>query len=144
MALSISTRLASPACTLEFTRRTPNVLLLRIEGHDVGEFGALPMRCLDALLPVEFPAALYIDARHARGVTMHVSNDWAAWLSRHRGRFSGIHMLTGSKFVQVSAEFVRRFSELQHLMHVGSDPAAFDAALQAAAPPAADDASPRA
>jgi hypothetical protein len=133
--LSCSTRLASGTCAFEIERRSPGVLLLRIEGHDVGEFGDLPMRCLLALMAEELPTELFIDARATRGASMEVSNDWAAWLGQHRGRFGAIHMLTGSRYVHFTAEFVRRFSELETLMQVYTDAGAFDAALAARSPP---------
>ena len=41
-------------------------------------------------------------------------------------------MLTGSKFVQLTADFVRRFAELGDAMRVYTDGAAFDEALRAA------------
>jgi hypothetical protein len=133
MAFSTSTRFVSDACTQVIERRAPTVLVLRIEGHDVGEFGHLPMRCLEALLPEELGIELFVDARAARGVTMHVSNDWAAWLVRHRDRLVGVHMLTASRYVQVTADFVRRFTGLEDRMRVYGDAAAFDAALAAVA-----------
>ena len=135
--LSCSTRLESSTCSFLIERRSPTVLLVRIEGHDVGEFGALPMRCLEALLPPAggATAELFVDARATRGATIDVSNDWALWLGQNRARFHGIRMLSGSKFVHFTAEFVRRFSELEGLMQVYSAPAEFDAALATAAPP---------
>ena len=131
MPVEAITRLVSDACTQVIERRAPTVLVLRIEGHDVGEFGSLPMRCLEALLPDGLGIELFVDARATRGVTMHASNDWAAWLGRHRDRFIGVHMLTGSRYVQVTAEFVRRFTGLEDRMKVYSDAAAFDAELAA-------------
>ena len=131
MAISATTRLVSDACTQVIERRAPTVLVLRIEGYDVGEFGALPMRCLEALLPEEFGVELFVDARATRGVTMHVSNDWAAWLVRRRDRLVGVHMLTASRYVQVTADFVRRFAGLEDRMRVYGDAAEFDAALAA-------------
>jgi hypothetical protein len=127
------TRLVTDTCTQVIERRASTVLVLRIEGHDVGEFGALPMRCLEALLPDGFGVELFVDARATRGVTMHVSNDWAAWLARHRDRLVGVHMLTASKYVQVTADFVRRFTGLEDRMRVYGDAAEFDAALAALA-----------
>jgi hypothetical protein len=38
-------------------------------------------------------------------------------------------MLTGSRFIHMTAEIVRRFSSLDGLMRITTDPAAFDAAL---------------
>jgi hypothetical protein len=133
--LSCSTRLVSDACAFDIERRRPGVLVLRIEGHDVGEFGSLPMRCLEALMPEDLPAELFIDARATRGATMQVSNDWAAWLGRNRDRLSSIRMLSGSRYVHFTAEFVRRFSELEKLMQVYEHAADFDAALAARSPP---------
>ena len=130
MVSTCSTRLATEACTIEIHRLAPTRLRVRIEGHDVGEFGALPFRCLEALMHEELPVELLVDARAARGASMGVGNDWAAWLGRNRHRFTAVHMLTGSKYVQVIAEFVRRFSELEGLMQVHLDPPAFDALLE--------------
>jgi hypothetical protein len=132
--LSCSTRLVSDACAFHIERRRPGVLLLRIEGHDVGEFGNLPMRCLEALMPEDLPAELFIDARATRGASMQVSNDWAAWLGRNRHRLASIRMLSGSRYVHFTAEFVRRFSELEKLMQVDEQAADFDAALAERSP----------
>jgi hypothetical protein len=134
VALACSTRLESPSCSFLIERRTSTLLYVRIDGHDVGEFGELPMRCLEAFLPAELPAELYIDARRTRGATMSVSNAWSAWLGRHRARFAAIHMLAGSRYVLFTAEFVRRFSELEQLMRVHTSEQDFDAALAASTP----------
>src|SRR5205085_7170113 len=119
----------------DIERRSPGVLLVRIEGHDVGEFGGLPMRCLEALMTPELPIELFIDARATRGASLEVSNDWATWLGQNRARFSAISMLSGSRYVHFTAEFVRRFSELEKLMQVYAEPAGFDAVLAARNPP---------
>ena len=132
--LSCNTRLASDTCAFQIERRSPGVLLVRIEGHDIGEFGDLPMRCLEAFMSQDLPVELFIDARATRGASMQVSNDWAAWLGRSRERLASIRMLSGSRYVHFTAEFVRRFSELEKLMQVDADPAAFDAALAASSP----------
>jgi len=134
MTIACSTKLQSATCSFQIERRTGNVVLVQIEGHDVGEFGDLPMRCIEALLPQELPAELFVDARNTRGATMNVSNDWSAWLARNRGRFAAIHMLAGSKYVHFTAEFVRRFSELEQLMRVHTSAEDFDTALAAASP----------
>lgn len=110
----------------------PRVVVLTIEGHDVGEFGSAPIRRLEDCLPDGAPAALYIDARRTRGVSIGVSSEWALWLGANRARFEQIHMLTGSRFIQVTAEFVRRFSDLEGLMRIYTDAEAFDEALASA------------
>ena len=129
-----ATRLQSEACRFDIERRSAAALLMRIEGHDVGEFGALPMRCLEAFMFAGQPVELFVDARATRGASMDVSQAWADWLGRERARFAAIHMLTGSRYVQFTAEFVRRFSELEAVMRVYREAAEFDAALAAASP----------
>jgi hypothetical protein len=134
MAVKCSTRLEAAACSFLIERRSPSLVCVRIEGHDVGEFGELPMRCIEAFLPASARAELFVDARATRGATIDVSNAWSAWLGRHRERFSAIHMLAGSRYVVVTAEFVRRFSELEQLMRVHTSGEEFDAALAASTP----------
>ena len=77
------------------------------------------------------PFHLFIDARETKGATLEVSNVWATWLKSNRDRLHRIHMLTGSKFIQVTADFVRRFADLGDAMLIYTDAAASDEALSA-------------
>jgi len=117
--------------TLVLTRPVRHVVVLTISGRDVGEAGNAPLRALDDEL-VQGPFALFIDARKTLGASVDVSNVWAQWLRSHRDSLHQIHMLTGSRFVQLTADFVRRFAELGDAMHVYTDGAAFDEALRIA------------
>ena len=110
----------------------PAVVLVRISGRDVGEFGTKPLSAADRLLGTKQDAHLFIDARDTQGASVEVSNEWAQWLARNRSRFTRVHMLTGSQYVRMTAEFVRRFAELGALMEIYSDSVAFDAALSQA------------
>ena len=60
------------------------------------------------------------------------SSEWSRWLSKHKGSLRSIHMLTASRFVQLTANFVRNFAELGELMRIDTEPAAFDAELESA------------
>jgi hypothetical protein len=107
------------------------VVVLRLSGWDVGEFGDAPMKALEEEIAggtVHF----FIDARATKAATVDVSNDWALWLRKHKTRFAAISMLTGGPFVQLTAKFVQRFAELGDLMRIYTDAAAFDADLRAA------------
>jgi hypothetical protein len=75
------------------------------------------------------PVELFIDAREVRGASIEVSGEWAQWLGKHRSHFRHITMLTGSRFIQLTANFVRRFADLGEVMRIYTDPAAFYAAL---------------
>jgi hypothetical protein len=115
-------------CTISIDRPAERVTLLTITGKDGGELGDAPFRELDADLE-RGQLELFIDARATMGANLDVSGRWAAWLRAHRARFRRVNMLSGSRFVQLTAEFVKRFAELGELMIVFTDPAGFETAL---------------
>jgi hypothetical protein len=119
-------------CRLAIERPGPGIVLVRLTGWDVGEFGDAPMKEIARLLEGAQPAQLYIDARQVKGASIDVSNDWALWLSAQRERFAHVSMLTGAPFVQLTAKFVRRFAGLDDTMRIYTDAAAFDRALASA------------
>ncbi|HTL32572.1 MAG TPA: hypothetical protein VL326_05590 [Kofleriaceae bacterium] len=124
-------RFESIHSTLTITRPVPHVLVLVITGRDVGEHGKAPFAALEEQLRAG-PYALFVDARDTKGASVDVSNVWAQWLRTHRDELHGIHMLTGTKFVQLTADFVRRFAELGDAMRIYTDGMAFDEALRSA------------
>jgi hypothetical protein len=117
----------SSAMAIDFPR--PGVVVLTIEGHDIGEFGPEPLRRLEKYLSDNQSIELYIDARRTKGVSVEVSSEWALWLGVNRAHFEHISMLTGSRFIQITAEFVRGFSDLQGVMRIYTEGGAFDEAL---------------
>ena len=118
-------------CRLAIERPAAGVVVLRLTGWDVGEFGDAPMKEMAKDL-AGAPLELFIDARAVKGATIDVSNEWALWLRANRARFAEISMLTGSPFIKLTAKFVQRFSDLGELMRIYTDAAAFDAALGSA------------
>jgi hypothetical protein len=112
-------------------RVVPSVVVVTIAGRDVGEHGDGPLRALDTQL-AEGPLELFIDARQTTGASIDVSNVWASWLRRHRDDLHRIHMLTASRYVQITADFVRRFADLGDAMLLYTDAASFDEQLQIA------------
>ena len=64
-------------CRLAIERPADGVVVVRLTGWDVGEFGDAPLKELDKLLAGGKPVELYIDARAVKGATVDVSNDWA-------------------------------------------------------------------
>jgi hypothetical protein len=95
----------------------------------MGEFRHAPMKALDDCLRQVCPVDLFIDARDVRGVSIEVSADWAGWLNAHRADLQSVTMLTGSRFIQITAEFVRRFASLEGSMRICTDPAVFEQAV---------------
>jgi hypothetical protein len=116
-------------CSVKLRQLGGRVLLLEISGRDIGEHGDRPMVALAGLLSPSREAELFIDARRVLGATTDVSAAWALWLAQHRGVFSRVNMLTGSRFVQLTADFVRKWAELQDTMRIYTDAAAFETAL---------------
>jgi len=112
--------------TLE--QRSPSVVLVSISGHDTGELGDAPFEVLETYLVPAKPE-IFVDARDAVGASIDVSAAWATWLVGNRARYSRLHMLTGSRYVQITASFVRRFTELGDQMRIYTDPSAFEQAL---------------
>jgi hypothetical protein len=114
--------------TLEVRRPCPGVLLVTISGNDVGEFGSAP---LVEITPdaKRGPLHLFIDARRGQTASMDVSHEWAAWMKEHHSALESISMLTGSKFIQLTASFVRSFADLGEKMRIYTSADAFDEEL---------------
>jgi hypothetical protein len=118
-------------CRLAIERPAAAVVVVRLTGWDVGEFGDAPMKEIEKQFDAGTSLQLFIDARAVRGATIDVSSEWAQWLRRNRARFAYVSMLTGAPFVQLTAKFVQRFADLGEVMRIYTDPRAFDAALAA-------------
>lgn len=124
-------RLEGIHCQMVILRPVSGLIYVAIVGNDIGEFGEVPFREIARELDAVRPAELFIDGRETRTASIDVSNEWAMFLRKHRDCFRRVTMLTGSRFVQISADFVRRFADLDALMVLTEEPAAFDAELVA-------------
>jgi len=128
-AQPVKTRYEGVHCDLTIESYSPDIVVLRISGTDVGEFGAAPLEMLTGSLAGVEQFDLFVDAREVRGASIEVSGDWAQWLRSNKHRLRDMSMLTGSRFVQVTADFVRRFADLEGVMQVYTDDDLFDAKL---------------
>jgi hypothetical protein len=115
--------------SLKIRRPAPAVAVVVLSGSDIGEFGDLPMRELHKDLACFNSIELFIDARAVRSASIEVSAEWALWMRSHRASFKRINMLTGSRYIQITAAFVRRFAGLADLMNAFTERAAFDEVL---------------
>jgi hypothetical protein len=116
-------------CVIAVKRPADGIMLVTLEGHDIGELGDGPFREMEKDFVPGRLLRLFIDARRGKTASIDVSGEWARWLGEHGDRFLQISMLTGSRFIQMSANLVRRFAGLGAKMLLYSEPAAFDAAL---------------
>ncbi len=116
-------------CNILLEQFPRQIAVLRINGTDIGEFGEAPMKTLSDWIAASGAVDLFIDARDVRGASIDVSGEWAGWLSANRKGLNSVTMLTGSRFIEITAGFVRRFANLEGIMRVCNDPAVFDRAL---------------
>jgi hypothetical protein len=119
-------------CHLGIEQVAPDVIVLRISRSDVGEFGDAPMQALKEWLVGGEPVDFFIDAREVKGASIDVSGEWATWLSRHKAQLRAVTMLTGSRFINLTAGFVRRFAALEGTMRICTEAEVFDGALREA------------
>jgi hypothetical protein len=116
-------------CKVTLEQPAKAVVLLKISGTDTGEFADAPMKTLEEWLADSAPVDLFIDARNVRTASIDVSSEWAAWLNAHKTLLRSVTMLTGTRFIQITAEFVRRFAGLNGIMWVCTEPEVFDLAV---------------
>jgi hypothetical protein len=119
-------------CHIVIERPRAGVVVLTISGRDVGEFGDGPMLDIEKDFKSGEAIELFVDARRVQGASLDVSSDWAQWLGKHRADFHHVSMLTSTRFIQMTADFVRRFAGLGDVMRIYTDPAAFDEAVAVA------------
>jgi len=130
-------RLEALHAVFAIDRPAPGVVRLRVSGRDTGELGDAPFRELEKDLTGAVQPEIFVDARAVVGVSVDVSAEWARWLIQNKARYARISVLTGSRFLHVTASFVQRFTELGDRMRIYTDPGAFETALRAASVPAA-------
>jgi hypothetical protein len=95
-------------CSLIIRRPAPGVAVVVLQGADTGEFADFPMRELSKDLERYGSIDLFIDARAVRSASIEVSSEWVFWMRTHVERFRQICMLTGSRYIQITAQFARR------------------------------------
>jgi hypothetical protein len=126
-------RLRSARCTFTFARPRPGVLWVRAEGHDAGEFSDATLREMEAALG-ERPLHLLVDARDADGPPVAVSQEWTAWLARHRERLARMDVLVGSRVLHLTVSIAQHLSRTGALLRLHETPGGFTEALAQAAP----------
>jgi hypothetical protein len=128
-----SAKFEAKDCTVTITQVREGCALVTLEGSDRGELGREPFAELERSFSATHRLTLFIDLEAAVGASLDVSGSWAVWLRANRQNLEGVNMLTGSYFVELSAQTVKRFSDLGEKVRLFTDRAAFEAALQASA-----------
>jgi hypothetical protein len=119
-------------CTLELSRPAAGVVLIVLSGHDVGEFGDAPFRELDKDFSDGLPIEVFVDARKVPSASIEVSGSWAQWMMSNRDRIQRFNIFCQSRFIELTAKFVRQFTEFGPRMRIYTDAETFENALRAA------------
>lgn len=127
-----SVRMASGTTEFVFVRPRASVLVVTITGYDKGQFGTAPLDEIGSVLRVAAPVQLFVDARNAVGATVRVSEDWTRFLTRHAADLDHVHVLVGSKMVELTVAIARHLSRIERLMQIYSDPGIFETQLEGA------------
>lgn len=127
-----SVRMTSGESAFGFARPKPGVLVVTITGYDKGQFGTAPLDEIASVLRIAAPLELFVDARDAVGATVRVSEDWTAFIARHSADLTHVHVLAGSKMVELTVAIAGHLSRTEKLIQIYSDPRIFDAELAAA------------
>ena len=119
-------------CTLEILLPHEGIVLLIFNGHDIGEFGDAPFRELSNRVQAGSPMEIFVDARAVPSASIEVSGEWAQWMRANRDHIYRMNMLCRSRFIELTANFVQRFTEFGSRMRIYTDEVAFDEALRTA------------
>jgi len=124
-----SVRLATQHGSFSFARPRPGVLFVTIAGHDDGTFGSATLDEITQALQRERPITLFVDTREAISVSPSVRDDWTRFFASNRQNLTAVHVLTGSKAVQLSVAVAQHFSDTGNLIKLYSKPEVFEAQL---------------
>lgn len=125
-------RLSAPEAEFLFSRPSARVLLVRISGHDVGQFGSVALDEIAAAISRSRPIEVFVDARDATGVSPRVREEWTQFISANRTNLTAVHVLTSSRIVHLAIAVAQLFSRTGNLIRLYSTPAVFQAELQRA------------
>jgi hypothetical protein len=121
--------LSADGCCFTYSRPRPGVLVVAISGHDRGQFGTGTLDEISLALKRDRPLELFIDAREAVAAAVSVSDDWTRYFSTNRSDFTRVHVLAGSKVVQLTVAIAQHLSRTGNLIQIYSDAAIFESRL---------------
>jgi hypothetical protein len=127
-----TTQQSAGGCTFTFERPAPGVMVVTIQGFDRGELGDGPLREVASGFGLGAPLELFIDASQASGAVPEVSDAWTRFFAERRADLKSVHVLVGSKVVQLTVAIAQHLSRTGNLVQLYSDPAIFGDRLRLA------------
>jgi hypothetical protein len=132
-----SVKLSGDGCVFRYQRPRPGIMVVRISGDDVGQFGAATMdEVAKEFDHVQAPIELFIDATEAVGPVTKVMEAWAAWFETHHKRLKHVDILIPpeAKVLQLTVAIARHLSRTGDLISIHLDSTNFHSAVNQAAP----------
>jgi hypothetical protein len=125
----VTVELSAVGCTFRYRRSRPRALLVTIDGNDTGELGTAPLDEIATALVRERPLELFVDAHEALGPPARVSDEWGQFFSRNRADLSRVHVLVGSKVVELTVAIAGHLSRTGNLIQIYTDAELFASRL---------------
>src|SRR3954464_15283451 len=122
--------LSAGNCTFVFERPVAGVLIVTIRGFDKGELGDAPLKEISSEFRLGRPLELFIDASAAIGAAKEVSDAWTRFFAERQNDLKHVHVLVGSKVVQLTMAIAQHLSRTGSLVQIYSDPEIFAARLR--------------
>ncbi|HTQ35836.1 MAG TPA: hypothetical protein VMH77_02265 [Steroidobacteraceae bacterium] len=126
-------RLLDAACTFTFLRLRPGAMLVKIAGHDRGQFGTRALDEVRLEILRNRPLELFVDAREAVAAATSVSAEWTRFFELNREHLRRVCVLVGSKVLYLTVAIAQHLSRTGNLIQILSDAEIFDAQLAGAA-----------
>ena len=125
MTAHTTTQQSAGGCAFTFERPAPGVMVVTIQGFDKGELGDGPLREIATGFGLGGPLELFIDASQASGAVPEVSDAWTRFFAERRRDLKSVHVLVGSKVVQLTVAIAQHLSNTGSLVQLYSDAAIF-------------------
>ncbi|HUQ73732.1 MAG TPA: hypothetical protein VM183_03325 [Burkholderiales bacterium] len=125
MSAHTTTQLTAGGCTFTFERPAVGVMVVTIQGFDKGELGDGPLKTISSSFGLGGPLELFIDASGASGAAKEVSDAWTRFFAERQKDLKRVHVLVGSKVVQLTIAIAQHLSRTGNLVQLYSDPEIF-------------------
>jgi hypothetical protein len=122
-------RLKTERCEILVWRLRPRVLLMRIEGYDGGDFGNAPFDELRSEIQNFKSVDLFVDLSAAFGARTPVREQWTEWFRANQDVLRRVHILVGSRFIEMAVTLAKLFSRTGELIQIYSSPQVFEEAI---------------
>jgi hypothetical protein len=129
-------RLSAGGCAFTYRRLKPGILLMSIDGDDVGQFGTATIDEVNAEFDRFGVVTLFVDTQNAAGPSTSVMQAWTAYFSANRKKLKRVAIMVppDSKLLHLTVSIVQHLSGMGGLLQIYGDTAKFHAAIQQTVP----------